>query len=60
MMNIKCIQCIHIKYHDMPKQMIAKTLTRVYGKIIWIKFQYLPLINVLVQIMRYFALFSVR
>lgn len=48
MMNIKCIQCIHIQYHDMPKQMIAKTLTRVYGKIIWIKFQYLPLINVLV------------
>lgn len=63
MMNIKCIQCIYIQYHDMPKQIIAKTLTRVFGKIMWIKFQYLSLINVLhivVQIMRYFALFSVH
>lgn len=60
MMNIKCIQCIHIQYHDMPKQMIAKTLRRVHEKIMWIKFQYLPLINVLVLIMRYFALFSVH
>lgn len=59
MINIKCIQCIFIQYHDMPTQIFAKTLTRVYGKVMWIKFQYLSLINVLVQIMIYFALFSV-
>lgn len=44
MINIKRIQCIYIQNHDMPKQ----TLTRVYGKVMWIKFQYLSL--------RYFAL----
>lgn len=56
MINIKCIQCIYIQNHDMPKQIFAKTLTRVYEKVMWIKFQYLSLINVLVQIMRYFCL----
>lgn len=59
MINIKCIQCIFIQYHVMPKQIFAKTLTRVYGKVMWIKFKYHSLINVLVQIMRYFALLSV-